>query len=281
MSGSAGVLTFTAKGTFANVDNITATGSGTDAIAKVTLAQTETYAASNVLTVSYTKNDGSTASEDVSLVDSDFYADTDSTISFAASGISIDIRNYQDRTAKEIAYQISELYGSNSDTTGVLNVLNSDSNELSFQSGATSSSYIDVKTLNVMTGSTGIYEGSSEEMMAVGDYVTDTLANLDSDSADEDWQAAFTALASAIDDAIDYISTERAVYGSQINRLSFMTTNLQANSTNLQSSRSSIIDTDFAAETAALTKGQIMQQAATAMLAQANQMPNVILSLLK
>jgi flagellin len=56
---------------------------------------------------------------------------------------------------------------------------------------------------------------------------------------------------------------------------------LQANSTNLQNSRSSIIDTDFAAETAALTKGQIMQQAATAMLAQANQMPNVILSLLK
>ena len=158
---------------------------------------------------------------------------------------------------------------------------NSDSNELSFQSGATSSSYIDVKTLNVMTGSTGIYEGASEEMMAVGDYVTDTLSNLDSTSADEDWQAAFTALASAIDDAVDYISTQRGIFGSQINRLSFMTTNLQANSTNLQNSRSSIIDTDFAAETAALTKGQIMQQAATAMLAQANQMPNVILSLLK
>jgi flagellin len=49
----------------------------------------------------------------------------------------------------------------------------------------------------------------------------------------------------------------------------------------MQASRSSIIDTDFASETAQLTKGQIMQQAATAMLAQANQMPNVILSLLK
>ena len=143
------------------------------------------------------------------------------------------------------------------------------------------SSYIDVKTLNVMTGSTGIYEGASEEMMAVGDYVTDTLSNLDSTSADEDWQAAFTALASAIDDAVDYISTQRGIFGSQINRLSFMTTNLQANSTNLQNSRSSIIDTDFAAETAALTKGQIMQQAATAMLAQANQKTTVILSLLK
>jgi len=49
----------------------------------------------------------------------------------------------------------------------------------------------------------------------------------------------------------------------------------------MQASRSSIIDADFASETAQLTKGQIMQQAATAMLAQANQMPNVILSLLK
>ena len=281
ITGSAGVLTFTAKGTFANANNITATGTSAEAIAAVTLLQTETYAVSNVLTVNYTKNDGSTASEDITLVDSDFYADTDSTISFAASGISFNIHNYQDRTAAEIAYQISTLYGSNSDTIGVLNVLNSDSNELSFQSGATSSSYIDVKTLNVMTGSTGIYEGASEEMMAVGDYVTDTLSNLDSTSADEDWQAAFTALASAIDDAVDYISTQRGIFGSQINRLSFMTTNLQANSTNLQNSRSSIIDTDFAAETAALTKGQIMQQAATAMLAQANQMPNVILSLLK
>jgi flagellin len=49
----------------------------------------------------------------------------------------------------------------------------------------------------------------------------------------------------------------------------------------MQNARSAIVDTDFASETAQLTKGQIMQQAATAMLAQANQMPNVILSLLK
>jgi flagellin len=54
-----------------------------------------------------------------------------------------------------------------------------------------------------------------------------------------------------------------------------------AQSANMQNARSAIVDTDFASETAQLTKGQIMQQAATAMLAQANQMPNVILSLLK
>jgi len=280
-SDGASQLTFTARGTFATATAIANAGNDADVTSALTITNTETYEASNVLTVSYTKNDGRTGVENISLVDSDFYADTDSTISFAGSGISLDIHNYQDRTAKEIAYEISALYGSNSDTTGVLNVINSEASELSFQSGATSSSYIDVKTLNVMTGSNGVYEGSAEEMMAVGDYVTDTLAGLNSSSGDEDWQAAFTGLASAIDDAIDYISTQRGIFGSQINRLGFMTTNLQANSTNLQNSRSSIIDTDFAAETAALTKGQIMQQAATAMLAQANQMPNVILSLLK
>jgi flagellin len=57
--------------------------------------------------------------------------------------------------------------------------------------------------------------------------------------------------------------------------------NVQELSSNLSSARSRIQDTDYATETAALTKGQILQQAATAMLAQANQMPNVILSLLK
>jgi flagellin len=88
-------------------------------------------------------------------------------------------------------------------------------------------------------------------------------------------------LSTRIDSAINAINTQRATLGSQMNRLSYTNTNLMAQSTNMQNSRSAVIDTDFAKETASLTKGQIMQQAATAMLAQANQMPNVILSLLK
>ena len=92
---------------------------------------------------------------------------------------------------------------------------------------------------------------------------------------------AFQDLSTAIDTAVSDVSTNRATLGSQMNVLSFVNTNLQSQSANLQASRSTVIDTDFSAETAKLTKGQIMQQAATAMLAQANQMPNVILSLLK
>ena len=91
----------------------------------------------------------------------------------------------------------------------------------------------------------------------------------------------FQTLSTDIDAAVSTVSTNRATLGSQMNVLSFVDTNLQSQSANLQASRSTVIDTDFSAETAKLTKGQIMQQAATAMLAQANQMPNVILSLLK
>jgi flagellin len=91
----------------------------------------------------------------------------------------------------------------------------------------------------------------------------------------------FQALSNSIDTTIENISSNRATLGAQMNVLSFVSTNLGAQSANLQASRSTVIDTDFSSETAKLTKGQIMQQAATAMLAQANQMPNVILSLLK
>jgi len=96
--------------------------------------------------------------------------------------------------------------------------------------------------------------------------------------------AAITSTAtgfSSIDADLLSISSERAKMGAMISRATYSAQNLQAQSANLTSARSAIVDTDFASETAALTKGQIMQQASTAMLAQANQMPNVILSLLK
>jgi flagellin len=84
--------------------------------------------------------------------------------------------------------------------------------------------------------------------------------------------------------AADYItalSTQRSTLGAYQNRLEYTVSNVTDLSGNLSAARSRVQDTDYAAETAKLTKGQILQQAATAMLAQANQMPNVILTLLK
>jgi flagellin len=162
------------------------------------------------------------------------------------------------------------------DNTGELYVTQGSVDRLKFQSGPNSDSYIQINTLNIRTDS----NSSNIAMRDVGSVVN-RLSGLSVSSDTDDWQNAFMDMDSAVESAQVYISQERAVFGSQMNRVGYLSTNLTAQSTNLQNSRSSIIDTDFASETAKLTRGQIMQQAATAMLAQANQMPNVVLSLLK
>ena len=80
---------------------------------------------------------------------------------------------------------------------------------------------------------------------------------------------------------ITALSTQRSLLGAYQNQIEYTVSNVTELSANLAAAKSNVVDTDYATETAALTKGQILQQAATAMLAQANQMPNVILSLLK
>jgi flagellin len=90
---------------------------------------------------------------------------------------------------------------------------------------------------------------------------------------------ADTAIA-ALDDAIEDISTRRATLGAMQNRLSTTMSNLETYATNLSAANSRIVDVDVAEETANLTKNQILMQAGTAMLAQANQAPQSALSLL-
>ena len=84
-----------------------------------------------------------------------------------------------------------------------------------------------------------------------------------------------------IDSALNAINSNRAALGAIQNRFASTISNLQTTTENLSASRSRIQDTDFAAETATLTRGQILQQAGTAMLAQANSLPNGVLSLLR
>jgi len=84
-----------------------------------------------------------------------------------------------------------------------------------------------------------------------------------------------------IDNAIDSVNTQRAKIGAAINQMTYGADNLGNLSTNLSASRSSIMDTDYAVETSELAKSQIIQQAATAMLSQANQQASGILTLLK
>ncbi len=85
---------------------------------------------------------------------------------------------------------------------------------------------------------------------------------------------------SVIDEALKDLNGARAEMGAVQNRFESVITNLSTTSENLQASRSRIQDADFAKETANLTRGQILQQAGTAMLAQANSLPQGVLSLL-
>jgi flagellin len=92
---------------------------------------------------------------------------------------------------------------------------------------------------------------------------------------------AATATVAGLQTLITENATNRGTLGAAINSLEYAVDNMQTLSTNLADGISRIVDTDYAAETSNLTRTQILQQAATSMLAQANQMPNVILTLLK
>jgi len=93
--------------------------------------------------------------------------------------------------------------------------------------------------------------------------------------------ASATSALDSIDNAIEQVSQSRANLGAVQNRLIATVNNLTNVATNTESSKSRIMDTDYSKETTSLAKSQIIQQAATAMLAQANQAPQMVLSLLK
>jgi flagellin len=105
---------------------------------------------------------------------------------------------------------------------------------------------------------------------------SNTLSSIDIGTAG----GALAAL-STIDAALAQVNSARAAMGAYQNRFSAVVSNAQSTAENLTASRSRIQDADFAAETAAMTRGQILQQAGTAILAQANSLPNSVLSLLK
>jgi flagellin len=84
-----------------------------------------------------------------------------------------------------------------------------------------------------------------------------------------------------IDKALDTINDKRAAFGASQNRFEAVISNLQTNIENQAAARGRIVDADFATETANLSRSQILQQAGTAMVAQANQLPQQVLSLLR
>nr|MBP7607269.1 flagellin [Giesbergeria sp.] len=101
------------------------------------------------------------------------------------------------------------------------------------------------------------------------------------DTIDLSTQEGASAALTAIDNALSTVDSARADQGAVQNRFDSVLSSLASSSSNLTDARSRIQDADFAAETANLSKAQVLQQAGVAMLAQANQLPQNILSLLR
>ena len=144
--------------------------------------------------------------------------------------------------------------------------------------------------MNLLDGTGGNWGGGSQFAFQVGANAGQTISvaipgmgvaslaiSMVSIGTVEEAQLAVSAL----DGAISVLNTRRSVLGSVINRLTHAVDNLTNVSQNASESRSRVTDTDYATATSELARTQIIQQAATAILAQANQQPQMVLSLLK
>lgn len=140
----------------------------------------------------------------------------------------------------------------------------------------TLSSSTALENIHTNAGTSGsIATASTTTQVAYMDYAIKTAEGA------SPTETMFSDVITAATGYITYLDKQRAALGAVQNQMEYAVDNISTLSANLIAARSQVVDTDYATETASLTKGQILQQAATAMLAQANQMPNVILSLLK
>ncbi|OWY30909.1 flagellin [Herbaspirillum robiniae] len=131
------------------------------------------------------------------------------------------------------------------------------------------------------TGSTLTADALASSAVTLQTAVDSAKLALDKAVADPTAQSDAQKAIKNLDKAISLISSKRAEFGAVQNRFNAVISNLQVSSENITASRSRIMDTDYAAETANLTRAQILQQAGTAMLSQANSAPQSVLSLLK
>ncbi|MFN8631079.1 MAG: flagellin [Chloroflexota bacterium] len=180
-------------------------------------------------------------------------------ITFGNMGVSISVASVTGETAANVAGGMNAM----TITTGA-------GTNATFQIGANSGDSLGVSFANAQTSAAGY-----------GTLVVDITAFSTATGSGVGVIAAAQALITSSDAALGYVSTTRGNFGAIQNRLEHTIASLGVSSENLSASASRIKDLDVAAEMVTFTKTQILQQAGTAILAQANQAPQNILSLLK
>lgn len=151
-----------------------------------------------------------------------------------------------------------------------------DNLEFVIQTGAETN---DTVTLTSVAFDGEVLFGTGNTVYTAG--ATQSLKVNDSVAGDGSGAANATATITNVDEALAAVSATRAGLGAGQNRLESVINNLNDNVTNLSDARSRILDTDYSAETTQMAKAQILSQASTAMIAQANQAQQNVLSLLK
>jgi len=152
----------------------------------------------------------------------------------------------------------------------ILNHATPSSSTFAYQVGANGGQTIAVDFGDMRNNGSGVFAA-----LATGSHATITSTTTAS---------AITTGTSAVgllDAAITAVNSQRATYGAAMNQLTYAVDNLSNVKVNAEASRSRIMDADYAVETSELARTQIIQQAGTAMLAQANQLPQTVLSLLQ
>ena len=179
-------------------------------------------------------------------------------------------KNSLDKEFGELAKEIQRVLGAT--TFNGKHVLGSEAGNLQFQVGAntTANDTIDITTSDLTTDAS-ITAVAGTDNTGASRSVIDSTANT----------TAIHGVIDAIDTALTTVNAQRATLGASQSRFDSVISILQVSVENQTAARSRIMDADFAAETANLSRSQILQQAGNAMVAQANQLPNQVLKLLQ
>ncbi|MBV8035008.1 flagellin [Roseateles sp.] len=179
-------------------------------------------------------------------------------------------RDSLDQEFGELAKEVQRVLGGT--TFNGKAILGADAQTQTFQVGANTSSFdrIDIVT-SQMTAATNITTVAGTDETGTG------RAKIDGSALGTE----IDVVINNIDSAINTVNDQRAVLGASQNRFDAVISNLQIAVENQSAAKSRITDADFAQETANLSRAQILQQAGTAMIAQANQLPSQVLSLLR
>ncbi|HLI26406.1 MAG TPA: flagellin [Chloroflexota bacterium] len=221
---------------------------------------TYTFSSSAAGTITLTR-----ASDNVSqtINVSNMAANASQTLNFSQLGVSVTLQT--DAAGKTAADIITDLTAAANDTI----VTTGGSSNANYQIGANASDFINVAFVNVGTSGSGVNAAMSALNTALGNFnTTQSVSNAQ-------------ALITAVDGAITFVNSVRSTLGAYQNRLEHTIANLGVSHENLTASESRIRDADIAEEMANFTRDQILQQAGTAILAQANQVPQGVLTLLR